>query len=100
MISRAQFAELLEVLGIRDAVEAGGSRCGICNGADWRTLRAAELQGQVPEPVRAADGEFYQCGVCLQVFWPGAKYESTMDGLKQATLEEAGREQVEATYGY
>ena len=100
MISRAQFAELLEVLGIRDAVEAGGSRCGICNGADWRTLRAAELVGQVPEAVRQADGEFYQCGVCQQVFWPGAKYDATMDGLKQATLEEAGREQVEATYGY
>ena len=93
-------------------------------------------------PVRAADGEFYQCGVCLQVnihraaacngavmhsiavirqcnasaasaccllctrvvlavrsvclsiclqvFWPGAKYESTMDHLKQATLEDGG----------
>ena len=86
------------MLGIREAVEAGGSRCGICNGAEWRTLSAAQLRGQVPEAVRAEEGEFYQCGVCLQVFWPGAKYESTMDGLKQATLEEAGREQVEATY--
>ena len=36
----------VQVLGIRHAVEAGGSRCGICNGADWRTLRAAELRGQ------------------------------------------------------
>ena len=26
----------------------------------------------------------------LQVFWPGAKYESTMDHLKQATLEDSG----------
>ena len=34
------------MLGIRHAVEAGGSRCGICNGAEWRTLRAAELRGQ------------------------------------------------------
>tara|TARA_B100000780_G_scaffold275856_1_gene243340 strand:+ start:645 stop:932 length:288 start_codon:yes stop_codon:yes gene_type:complete len=94
------------VLGIRHAVEAGGSRCGICNGAEWRTLRAAELRGQatslltyqvtklrprrtssninltshepytlhlaylqVPVPVRAADGEFYQCGVCLQAYY-------------------------------
>ena len=23
---------------------------------------------QVPVPVRAADGEFYQCGVCLQAY--------------------------------
>ena len=28
--------------------------------------------------------------ICLQVFWPGAKYESTMDQLKQATLEDGG----------
>ena len=28
--------------------------------------------------------------VCLPVFWPGAKYESTMDHLKQATLEDSG----------
>ena len=45
--------------------------------------------------MRAADGEFYQCGVCLQVFWPGAKYDATMDGLKQATLaEEANSESI------
>jgi len=93
----AQFAELLEVLGIREAVEAGGSRCGICNGAEWRTLCAGELRGQVPEAVRAEEGEFYQCGVCLQVFWPGAKYDATMDGLKQATLaEEANSESIPA----
>ena len=91
----AQFAELLEVLGIREAVEAGGSRCGICNGAEWRTLCAGELRGQVPEAVRTEEGEFYQCGVCLQVFWPGAKYDATMDGLKQATLaEEANSESI------
>ena len=93
----AQFAELLEVLGIREAVEAGGSRCGICNGAEWRTLCAGELRGQVPEAVRTEEGEFYQCGVCLQVFWPGAKYDATMDGLKQATLaEETNSESIPA----
>ena len=31
---------------LREAVEAGGSRCGICNGAEWRTLCAGELRGQ------------------------------------------------------
>ena len=52
-------------------------------------------------PVRAADGVFYQCGVCLQVFWPGAKYETTMDHLKQATLEDGSTQQgVEATFSY
>ena len=43
--------------------------------------------------MRAEEGEFYQCGVCLQVFWPGAKYDATMDGLKQATLTEANTEE-------
>ena len=86
-------------------MEAGGSRCGICNGAEWRTLSAAQLRGQVPEAVRAEEGEFYQCGVCLQVFWPGAKYESTMEDLKKTTLDgggrgSPGREDIEATYSY
>ena len=82
--------------------------------------RVHRVLPQVPEAVRAEEGEFYQCGVCLQVFWckhtrlhssfssraqgsknlpcavclqvfwPGAKYDATMDGLKQATLAEEG----------
>ena len=51
-------------------------------------VRHVYVSLQVPEAVRAEEGEFYQCGVCLQVFWPGAKYDATMDGLKQATLVE------------
>ena len=55
--------------------------------------------GQVPEAVRQADGEFYQCGVCLQVFWPGAKYDATMDSLKQAALDGEGEAVAGAAEG-
>ena len=79
----AQFAELLMVLGLSDAVDAGGSRCGICNGAEWQTLRPREIApGQVPAAVLRHQRVFYRCGVCHQIFWPGDKYESTMDGLR------------------
>ena len=45
----AQFAELLAVLGLQEAVDAGGSRCGICNGDEWLTLRPDQVEaGQVP----------------------------------------------------
>ena len=48
----AQFSEVLAVLGLSDAVEAGGSRCGICNGDKWQTLRPAQVApGQVPAAV-------------------------------------------------
>ena len=43
------------------------------------------------------------CLFCLQVFWPGAKYESTMDHLKQATLEDSSvgkLEHGEAAFSY
>jgi hypothetical protein len=59
----AQFAELLAVLGLSDAVDAGGSRCGICNGDEWRTLRSEEVEpGQVPAAVLKQQKEFYKCG--------------------------------------
>ena len=85
-----QFAELLAVLGVSDAVEAGGSRCGICNGDDWHTLRPNQVApGQVPEAVRRSQRLFYLCGRCQQIFWPGDKYESTMEGLR----DEVGRDE-------
>jgi len=40
----AQFAELLAVLGLQEAVDAGGSRCGICNGDEWCTLRPDQVE--------------------------------------------------------
>jgi len=30
--------------------------------------------------------EFYRCGVCGQLFWPGEKYENTMATLKGLAL--------------
>ena len=79
----AQFSELLTVLGLSDAVDAGGSRCGICNGDDWHTLRPHEVgEGQVPAVVLQRQRIFYRCGSCQQIFWPGDKYESTMEGLR------------------
>ena len=77
------------MLGLSDAVDAGHSRCGICNGADWQTLRAAEVPpGQVPPAVLASVPIFYRCGCCQQMFWPGDKYENTMDGLRAETAEQ------------
>ena len=84
----AQFAELLTVLGLPDAVDAGGSRCGICNGDEWATLRPGQVgAGQVPAGVLAAQRVFYRCGRCQQIFWPGEKYESTMEGLRAEVVE-------------
>ena len=40
----AQFAELLAVLGLQEAVDAGGSRCGICNGDEWCTLQPDQVE--------------------------------------------------------
>ena len=33
--------------------------------------------------------EFYRCGVCEQLFWPGAKYEDTMATLRGLALTKA-----------
>ena len=78
-----QFAELLAVLKLSDIVDAGGSRCGICNGDDWYTLRPEQVEpGQVPPAVLRKQNVFYRCGKCQQIFWPGDKYENTMEGLR------------------
>ena len=91
-----QFAEVLAVLGVSDAVEAGGSRCGICNGDEWHTLRPRDVEaGQVPAAVLASQQVFYRCGVCQQIFWPGDKYESTMEGLR-AEGRDQGRDEPPA----
>ena len=79
----AQFAELLLVLGMSDAVTEGGSRCGICNGDEWQTLKPDQVgPGQVPAAVLAKQDIFYRCGACQQIFWPGEKYDNTMEGLR------------------
>jgi uncharacterized protein with PIN domain len=82
--AEAQFAELLEVFGLRDAVDAGESRCGICNADNWRHLQPSEVVGRVPVGVLAETSEYFQCGSCEQIFWPGPKYEETMGSLKAA----------------
>ena len=82
----AQFGEVLEVLGLRAAVDAGALqplRCGICNGAAWSTLAPAEVEGRVPRQILKSEDEFYECGKCGQLFWMGEKYERTMGELKR-----------------
>ena len=81
-----QFDELLDVLGERGAVATWGSRCGICNGCDWHTLAPDAVRGEAPPGVLAEASEFYRCGVCEQLFWPGAKYEDTMATLRGLAL--------------
>ena len=81
-----QFDELLDVLGERGAVATWGSRCGICNGCDWHTLAPDAVRGEAPPGVLADASEFYRCGVCGQLFWPGAKYEDTMATLRGLAL--------------
>ena len=44
------------------------------------------MRGLVPESVRLAAAEFYQCGRCRQLFWPGEKYDDTMATLKGLSL--------------
>ena len=83
----AQFSEVLEVFGLSRAVENGESRCGICNARAWRTLRPEEVRGRVPPEVGAKEGEFFECGSCGQIFWPGEKYVETMDALRSAVSE-------------
>ena len=84
-----QFDELLDVLGERGAVATWGSRCGICNGCDWHTLAPDAVRGEAPPGVLAEASEFYRCGVCGQLFWPGAKYEDTMATLRGLALTKA-----------
>ena len=76
-----------------DAVDAGGSRCGICNGDEWATLSPSEVTlGQVPPAVLSTVRTFYRCGVCCQLFWPGEKYDNTMDELRTEGRE--GRDET------
>jgi uncharacterized protein with PIN domain len=100
----AQFAELLELLGLKSEDPAAeghqmgkgwGSRCGICNSDAWQTLDAAAALrgGLISEGVwrtYARGGtSFYRCGRCEQVFWPGEKYDETMAELKDLALSSA-----------
>ena len=84
----ANFDELLDVLDLRGSVEYWGSRCGICNGGDWRSLDKDAVVDDVPAAVVDSEDEFYQCGVCGQIFWPGRKYDDKMNGLKNLALND------------
>ena len=37
----------------------------------------------MPPAVLKKQHVFYRCGKCQQIFWPGDKYENTMEGLRQ-----------------
>ena len=91
----AQFAELVEALGLYEALVAGESRCGVCNSAEWRTLSGDEVAGRVPAAVTVDGRVFYECCHCLQIFWPGAKYESTMDSLRHNACSRGGAPRVQ-----
>jgi uncharacterized protein with PIN domain len=88
--AEAQFAELLDVFGLSDVVDAGESRCGICNADCWLHLRPADVHGRVPQGVLGLTDEFFQCASCEQIFWPGPKYSDTMDTLKAAVSGGSG----------
>ena len=66
-----------------------GSRCGICNGNDWVVLSSADVEGRVPDAV-LSEAEFYRCGKCQQIFWPGRKYDAKMSGLRDLALSSDG----------
>ena len=83
----AQFDELLDVLDLRGSVPYWGSRCGICNGNDWVVLSSADVEGRVPDAV-LSEAEFYRCGKCQQIFWPGRKYDAKMSGLRDLALND------------
>jgi len=85
----AQFAEVLEVFGLRFLVDAGESRCGICNGRRWRRLSREEAAEEVPEPVISTEDNFYRCGDCGQVFWTGEKYTNAIDALRSTVVSAA-----------
>ena len=66
-----QLAEVLDVLQLSAAAESDASRCGICNGDAWRSLRPHEVSpSEVPRAILTRQTVFYQCGVCSQIFWP------------------------------
>jgi len=44
--------------------------------------------GQVPPAVLAKQSIFYRCGACQQMFWPGDKYESTIEQLRAEGRDE------------
>lgn len=52
----------------------------------------------MPPEVGAKEDEFYMCGSCGQIFWPGEKYVETMDSLRSVVSEKAasGSEQQAA----
>jgi len=91
-----QFAELLEVFGLQALLEQGASRCGICNGNEWRTLAPADVVDHVPQAVVESGLEFYQCGRCGQIFWDGEKYSNTMDALRAVVTQRGALREGEA----
>ena len=49
---------------------------------------AAKLGHAYAAAVVDSEDEFYQCGVCGQIFWPGRKYDDKMNGLKNLALND------------
>lgn len=77
-----QFAEVVEVLHLQFYLQNGPSRCGICNGRLWSVLSKSDVAGQVPPAALENESEFYRCGCCKQIFWPGRKYIDKMESLR------------------
>lgn len=73
-----QLREVMERCGL--SARAPLSRCLECNGALEARDRAA-VQGRVPPYTFATQSEFWECGGCGRVFWPGTHAEGILRRL-------------------
>jgi uncharacterized protein with PIN domain len=55
-------------------LERGESRCAVCNG-DLAVVLKSELEGKLPQPIRARHRLFYTCESCGKVYWKGSHWK-------------------------
>jgi uncharacterized protein with PIN domain len=85
-----QLQELVSVLGsLNEALEAGKSRCAICNGEIDAVDKKSALN-KVPEYVYLSTHDFWECTDCGKVYWEGSHRKNFLLKIRELLSGETG----------
>ncbi len=82
---KEQLREVLRQLNLKPDEEKMFTRCVICN----KTLEKVEkekVKEKVPLYVYQTQNEFYQCPVCLRIYWQGTHWGNVKETIKELAL--------------
>ena len=80
-----QLKQVLRELNLRPESERMFSRCTICN-IELNEIDKQQVRKRVPEYVFKTQNEFFTCGSCQRIYWPGTHWGNVSKTLEEISL--------------